>query len=407
MPLDRPTLDTVAAAAGVSRMTVSNAYNRPDQLSAATRERILAVAAELGYSGPSPAGRSLRRGHAGTIGIVLTESLSYAFTDPGLVSFLRGVADELTEAGRAMLLVPTHAGRDDQLVRDAIVDAFVLCSLRDDDPAVAAVQARGVPVVTVGSPKLKGRPHIGIDNIAAAKLAADHLTGLGHRRLAVVGVPDTMPLDVQGPVVQSRRGFKLRVTGFVAAAAASGIDPGSIARCHRLEQLHRRGRGGRSDAPAGSAPSDGGVCSERRACPGRPRGRGRRGTRGACRPVRHRVRRHRRGSPESAVAHHDRSGPPRPGSMGRPHGPEPGRRDPAALLEEPTRSRGPLEHRLTGTSALSPRCASRARRSTEFVRSSPREALAEVRDVHDAQRRRRCSLAVSSDDIGAHARTIQ
>ena len=228
MPLDRPTLDTVAAAAGVSRMTVSNAYNRPDQLSAATRERILVVAAELGYSGPSPAGRSLRRGRAGTIGIVLTESLAYAFTDPGLVSFLRGVADELTEAGRAMLLVPTHAVREDDLVRDAIVDAFVLCSLRDDDPAVAAVQARGIPVVTVGSPRLKGRPHIGIDNIAAAKLAADHLTGLGHRRLAVVGVPDSMPLDAQGPVVQSRRGFKLRVTGFVAAAAASGIDPGSI-----------------------------------------------------------------------------------------------------------------------------------------------------------------------------------
>jgi DNA-binding LacI/PurR family transcriptional regulator len=228
MPIDRPTLDTVAAAAGVSRMTVSNAYNRPDQLSAATRERILAVAAELGYAGPSPAGRSLRRGHAGTIGIVLTESLSYAFTDPGLVSFLRGVADELTEAGRAMLLVPTHSVRDDHLVRDAIVDAFVLCSLRDDDPAVAAVQARGVPVVTVGSPKLKGRPHIGIDNIAAAKLAADHLIGLGHRRLAVVGVPERMPLEPQGLIVVSRRGFRLRVSGFVSAAESAGLDPAAI-----------------------------------------------------------------------------------------------------------------------------------------------------------------------------------
>ena len=60
--MERPTLDTVAAAAGVSRMTVSNAYNRPDQLSAATRERVLAVAAQLGYAGPDPAGRSLRRG---------------------------------------------------------------------------------------------------------------------------------------------------------------------------------------------------------------------------------------------------------------------------------------------------------------------------------------------------------
>ena len=48
--LDRPTLDTVAAAAGVSRMTVANAYNRPDQLSAATRLRVLEAAAQLGYA---------------------------------------------------------------------------------------------------------------------------------------------------------------------------------------------------------------------------------------------------------------------------------------------------------------------------------------------------------------------
>jgi DNA-binding LacI/PurR family transcriptional regulator len=87
----RPTLDTVAKAAGVSRMTVSNAYNRPDQLSAATRERVLAVAEALGYSGPDPAGASLRRGRVGAVGVVLTEQLAYAFTDPGLVSFMRGV----------------------------------------------------------------------------------------------------------------------------------------------------------------------------------------------------------------------------------------------------------------------------------------------------------------------------
>ncbi len=62
---ERPTLDTVAAAAGVSRMTVSNAYNRPDQLSPATRERVLAVAEQLGYGGPDPAARSLRRGQVG------------------------------------------------------------------------------------------------------------------------------------------------------------------------------------------------------------------------------------------------------------------------------------------------------------------------------------------------------
>ena len=226
--MERPTLDTVAAAAGVSRMTVSNAYNRPDQLSAATRERVLAVAAELGYAGPDPAGRSLRRGTSGAVGVVLTESLSYAFTDPGLVSFLRGVADTLTEAGRSLLLLPTHADGGGDLVRDALVDAFVVCAVADDDPALAAVLGRGLPVVTVGSPRLKGRPFLGIDNAAAAGLAAEHLVGLGHRRLGVVGLPPRLPLD-DGPVVDARPGFARRVSGFVAAAERSGAAAGSVA----------------------------------------------------------------------------------------------------------------------------------------------------------------------------------
>ena len=79
---ERPTLDTVARAAGVSRMTVSNAYNRPDQLSPATRERVLAVAEELGYAGPDPAARSLRRRSSGTVGVLLTDRLPNAFSVP-------------------------------------------------------------------------------------------------------------------------------------------------------------------------------------------------------------------------------------------------------------------------------------------------------------------------------------
>ncbi len=225
----RPTLDTVARAAGVSRMTVSNAYNRPDQLSPATRERVLAVAAELGYGGPDPAGRSLRRGRAGTIGVILTESLSYAFTDPGLVSFLRGAADELSSAGLAMLLLPVDAGDSGGLVRGAIVDGFVVSSLRADDAAFQAVRARHVPFVTAGSPRLRGTPFVGIDNHVAGALAADHLLSLGHRRLGVVALPAGMPVAPDARVVRVRGGFAERLAGFLERAAAAGIEPESVA----------------------------------------------------------------------------------------------------------------------------------------------------------------------------------
>ena len=88
----RVTLATVAEALGVSTMTVSNAYNRPEKLSAELRERILAKADELGYAGPNVLARSLRRGRTGVLGVVLGEALTYAFEDPATVEFFRGLA---------------------------------------------------------------------------------------------------------------------------------------------------------------------------------------------------------------------------------------------------------------------------------------------------------------------------
>src|SRR5262245_66651953 len=76
------TLRTIADALGVSHTTVSNAFSRPDQLSDELRTRILETAARLGYRGPNPAARTLRRGRAGAVGVVLTESLTWALVDP-------------------------------------------------------------------------------------------------------------------------------------------------------------------------------------------------------------------------------------------------------------------------------------------------------------------------------------
>jgi DNA-binding LacI/PurR family transcriptional regulator len=214
MSTERLTLDTVARAAGVSRMTVSNAYNRPDQLSPATRERVLATAEALGYSGPDPAARSLRRRASGTVGVLLTERLSYAFTDPGMVSLLRGLAAELGGAGKSMLLVPSEAQDVGDVVRSALVDAFVVCSMDIADEAVIAVRQRRLPLVTVGHPKIPGVPLLSIDNARAASLAADHLLALGHRRFGVVGLPGRDPGDTEHRDVPVRSGLRERVEGF-------------------------------------------------------------------------------------------------------------------------------------------------------------------------------------------------
>jgi DNA-binding LacI/PurR family transcriptional regulator len=219
---DRPTLDTVATAAGVSRMTVSNAYNRPDQLSATTRQRVLDIAAELGYAGPDPAAASLRLRRTGTVGVVLTEELSYAFGDPGLVTILHGLATELSAAGNALLLVPAYGADGESLIRHAIVDALILCSLAEDDPAVTAAIERHVPLVTVGNPRLPKVPCVGPDNRRAAEAVAHHLLERGHQRFAIL---TTITGHHRAP---SRPLFHERVDGFQNALLRAGISPSNI-----------------------------------------------------------------------------------------------------------------------------------------------------------------------------------
>ena len=104
MGAERVTLKVLAEDLGVSRATVSNAYNRPDQLSEALRTRILARAAELGFAGPDPVARGLRRGRVGAVGVLVDHSVSYAFSDPVAVLVLDGLAEELQADGFGLLL---------------------------------------------------------------------------------------------------------------------------------------------------------------------------------------------------------------------------------------------------------------------------------------------------------------
>jgi DNA-binding LacI/PurR family transcriptional regulator len=226
-PAARPTLETVARAAGVSPMTVSNAYNRPDQISEQTRARVLEIARELGYPGPDPAGRSLRRRRADTIGVLLTEQLPYAFADPGMVAFLHGLATGLADVGQALLLLPTEGNAEFAHVRNALVDGFVVTSLAPGHPAVADVLGRRLPVVSWGHPRISGVPRIGVDNARAVAKAARHLLELGHTSFGIVTIGDpssAASADVPGVELAMRS----RVSGFLKALSSAGIDPASV-----------------------------------------------------------------------------------------------------------------------------------------------------------------------------------
>ena len=238
---ERPTLDTVAAAAGVSRMTVSNAYNRPDQLSPETRRRVLEVAGGLGYAGPDPTAASLRLRRTGTIGVVLTERLPYAFADPGLVTILHGIATELSDTGTALLLVPGHAEGGESQLRHALVDAVILCAVSAKDPAVAAARERQVPIVTVGTPKLPRVPRVGSNNRRAAAEVARHLIELGHRRLAVLTTATDERAGRVRPIFYERvRGFEdeVRTAGGEVSVICAGDNSRPAGRDAVADLLH-------------------------------------------------------------------------------------------------------------------------------------------------------------------------
>jgi DNA-binding LacI/PurR family transcriptional regulator len=186
----KPTLQTVANAVGVSRSTVSNAYGRPDQLSPELREKILEAARRLGYSGPNPAARSLRKGRVGAIGVVFSDALSYAFTDPYAVQFLRGLAQsaELHDTGLLLMPVSKAGEASTATVNNAVVDGFCIYCLPDWHPSFQAIRARGLPIVRAerrdqDDPKAS---FVGIDEAAATLAAGRHLTALGHRRVTLI-----------------------------------------------------------------------------------------------------------------------------------------------------------------------------------------------------------------------------
>jgi DNA-binding LacI/PurR family transcriptional regulator len=219
----RVTLKTVADRVGVSAMTVSNAFSRPDQLSAALRERILATAAELGYVGPDPAARTLARGATGTVGILLTESPGYAFTDEFSTAFLAAIAEELARTGLALTLLPSGRTGDVIPARDVAMDGALAYSCRPDVDGVDWLRRRRLPLVFVDQQPEPGYTSINVDDRGASVTAAQHVVDLGHRRIALLSVGREAGGDDPG-----RNDFlvaRQRLRGWLDVLEPAGIEP--------------------------------------------------------------------------------------------------------------------------------------------------------------------------------------
>ncbi len=174
----------IAEVCGVSVMTVSNAFNRPDQLSVELRERILARAEKMGYAGPDARARDLRSGRSNSYGVVFTSKLSYAFTDPYYTGWLAGFSEVMEERGASVILLSVPVGSPD--AQDAVQRAAIdgLAGLCASNAVIRAARVRGLPVVL--STSSDDIDYVAIDDHAAGRDMARHVRRLGHHDIAVV-----------------------------------------------------------------------------------------------------------------------------------------------------------------------------------------------------------------------------
>ncbi|MBS3647043.1 LacI family DNA-binding transcriptional regulator [Pseudaminobacter sp. 19-2017] len=229
-------LADVAREAGVSHGTASNAFARPGIVREEVRERVFAAAQKLGYAGPDPKGRLLRAGKVNAIGVATAEPLSYFFDDPFARVVMTGIAEACDATGAGISLV--SAANQEQLswnIRSALVDGFIVFCVDGGSRLVELTRERKLPFVALDFGfDDESISVIGIDDLAGARLAAQHLAELGHRRFAVLSMPfsdepPNGPASYEQAAQAVYSGTRHRIMGYFEELDAYGIDRSSVA----------------------------------------------------------------------------------------------------------------------------------------------------------------------------------
>jgi len=179
------TITDVAARAGVGAGTVSRVINNSPNVSADTRDRVMAAIEELDYR-PNPLARALSRGRCQTLGAIVP-----FFTHPSAVERLRGVIAALDGSRYDLVLfnVESPVHRDEHfatLTRRDRADGLLVMSLPPPPTKLAKLVAAGVPVVLVDATGT-GVPTVVTDDVEGGRIATRHLVELGHQRIAFIG----------------------------------------------------------------------------------------------------------------------------------------------------------------------------------------------------------------------------
>ncbi len=209
-------LADIAALAGVTTATVSRALSGHAQISPATRQKVLAIAADHGFRINQTA-RNLRLGRTQAIGVVipLGHPSAQRVSDPFYTALIGLLMEGLAQRGHAMLLssgAPEDAGWLDSLALSGRVDGIIVLCQSDQDARLREVARTYRPLIVWGE-ATEGYCCVGTDNRAGGRLATEHLLAARRRRIAYAGMTDIPELAA-------------RHAGYLAALAAAGVTPG-------------------------------------------------------------------------------------------------------------------------------------------------------------------------------------
>jgi DNA-binding LacI/PurR family transcriptional regulator len=213
------TITDVARAAGVSKAAVSFALNDRPGVAAETRERILAVARELGWT-PSLRGRALSVSRSLAVGLVIARTPETLGADPFFGAFIAGIETVLSGRGYALMLQVVSDEESEhesyrQLAANGRVDGIFLTDMRIDDLRPQLLDDLGLPTVVIGpAPGDSPWSAVHIDDQPGIAAAVEHLVALGHRNIAHVSGPTELVHSV------SRR------TAWAKAVSDAGLPPG-------------------------------------------------------------------------------------------------------------------------------------------------------------------------------------
>ena len=197
----RPTLEQVAARAGVSRATVSRVVNGSTTVDPRLAETVRQAVADLGFV-PNAAARALMTRRVDTVALVAAESASRVFGDPFFAAIARGASLELGRAGKHMVLSMPHGADDlrrlESFLRGGHVDGVLVVSEHDGRDVVSMAAACDVPAVVGGRPlaSAAGLAFVDHDNADGGRLAAERLLGDGRTRVGTVAGPQDMSAGI-------------------------------------------------------------------------------------------------------------------------------------------------------------------------------------------------------------------